>query len=447
MSDSTALVLWFLNNSLLSLLQGGFTWFNLAPKFNKYLTLFLSTVPLAFLAVSQKFIHFIAPSFLVILGLGYYFISSAVLYKDKLKTKIFVSVAIFTLQSCGSMFMVNILSFIGIDPSSNEANAAMTPYMLVHVFIFIIFTYFRKRKGLKATLNTRTMIACIIFLVGQLMLLNTSCILFMHSDWESENLIFSILRDRDRTAVLAFSICAVFSILSDIVLFYVMLNSAQNEKLKEDLKMREYQNAVNLEYYKNIEENSTKARKIRHDLANIVQTAYEIVEGGTDTDRETAKKMLDQLTSEVSDVRIEKFCQNTLVNSIASNKASLCRENGIFYDFDLRVPQETEIEEIDLCKAYVNILDNAINAASAGKDGYVKVSSFIDSQDGFLYIKSENSLFPDYKNRKAPQNSEHGYGLKILEDTARKYSGKLITDVKSDTFTVLLTMKMSGNVA
>lgn len=445
MADSTALILWFLNNALLSLLQGGFTWFNLTPKFNKYLVLFLSTVPTAFFAVSQKFIHFVAPSFIVILGLGYYFISSIVLYKDKLKTKIFVSVAIFTLESCGSIFLVNTMGFIGIDPSSNESNAVMTPYMLVYVVIFIAFTYFRKRKGLKATLHPRTLIACVIFLLGQLLLLNTSCIMLMHSDWESENLILSILRDRERTAMLAFSVCAVFSIISDIILFYVMLNSAQNERLKEELKMREYQNAVNLDYYKNIEENSTKARKIRHDLANIIQTAYEIVESGSEADRETAKNMLDQLTIEVSDVRIERFCQNTLVNAIASSKASKCREGGIFYDFDLRVPQDTGIEEIDLCKAYVNIFDNAINAASAGENGYVKVKSFTDSDNNLLCISSENSLFPDYKNRKKPQNGEHGYGLKILDDTARKYGGKLITDEKADTFTILLTLKMSEN--
>ncbi len=445
MADSTALILWFLNNALLSLLQGGFTWFNLTPKFNKYFVLFLSTVPSAFLAVSQKFITFVAPSFIVILGLGYYFVSSIVLYKDRLRTKIFVSVAIFTLESCGSMFLVNTMGFIGIDSNSNEANAVMTPYMLVYVVIFIAFTYFRKRKGLKATLRPRTLMACVIFLLGQLLLLNTCCIMLMHSDWESENLILSILRDRERTTMLAFSVCAIFSIISDIILFYVMINSSQNERLKEELKMREYQNAVNLDYYKNIEESSVKARKIRHDLANIIQTAYEIVENGTDANRDTAKNMLDQLAIEVSDVRMEKFCQNTLVNSIASRKAAECRKHGIFYDFDLRVPQDTGIEEIDLCKAYVNIFDNAINAAKAGENGYVRVKSFTDEQNGSLCISSENTLFPDYKNRKRPQNDEHGYGLKILDDTARKYNGKLITDEKADTFTVLLTLKMSEN--
>lgn len=108
-----------------------------------------------------------------------------------------------------------------------------------------------------------------------------------------------------------------------------MNRSSQNEKLREELKMQEYQNSVNLEYYKNVEQNSVEARKIRHDLANMVQTACEIMENGTDSDKESAKKMLSQLKAEVADIKIERFCQNTLVNAIASNKAAECRKNEI----------------------------------------------------------------------------------------------------------------------
>ena len=67
--------------------------------------------------------------------------------------------------------------------------------------------------------------------------------------------------------------------------------------------MQEYQNSVNLEYYKNVEQNSVEARKIRHDLANMVQTDYEIMENGTDSDKESAKKMLSQLKTEIADIK------------------------------------------------------------------------------------------------------------------------------------------------
>ena len=120
--------------------------------------------------------------------------------------------------------------------------------------------------------------------------------------------------------------------------------------------------------------------------------------------KSTAKRperMLDQLRTEVADIKIEKFCLNTLVNVIASNKANECRKNDIAYDFDLNVPRFVGIEDVDICKAYVNIFDNAINAAKALEENrYIKIRSFVDKNDGMLYISSENAVAPDYEEEK-----------------------------------------------
>lgn len=446
MSESIYEFLWYVNNIMLALLQGGFLWYNLTPKFNKHLVFLITTVPFVFFVVSQKFVDFVAPSFLVLLPLAYYFVCAAVLYKEKFRTKAFVAITIFALESCTTALLVPILNALGIGSNTPEANLILTPFLLVYTIIFIAFTYFRKRKLEGGSIRPASMLAFIIFPLSQMLLLDTCLILLNHFDWATENNPLSLFKDRDRTMLMIFAIVAVFSIAADVILFYVMNRSSQNEKLREELKMQEYQNSVNLDYYKNVEKNSVEARKIRHDLANMVQTAYEIMENGTDSDKESAKKMFAQLKTEVSDIKIERFCQNTLVNAIASNKAAECRKNEINFDFDLRVPEDLGIEEVDICKAYVNIFDNAINAAKAidGKR-YVKIKSFTSEDDGMLYISGENDIAPDYEEKKKARTGEHGYGLKILRDTAEKYGGRLVTDDKGDTFTVVMTMRTAAD--
>lgn len=357
-----------------------------------------------------------------------------------------MAITIFALESCTTALLVPILNALGIGSNTPEANLILTPFLLVYTIIFIAFTYFRKRKLEGGSIRPASMLAFIIFPLSQMLLLDTCLILLNHFDWATENNPLSLFKDRDRTMLMIFAIVAVFSIAADVILFYVMNRSSQNEKLREALKMQEYQNSVNLEYCKNVEQNSVEARKIRHDLANMVQTACEIMENGTDSDKESAKKMFAQLKAEVSDIKIERFCQNTLVNAIASNKAAECRKNDIDFDFDLRVPETLDIEEIDICKAYVNIFDNAINAAKAidGKR-YVKIKSFTNPDDGMLYISGENDIAPDYEEKKKARTGEHGYGLKILRDTAEKYGGRLVTDDKGDTFTVVMTMRAAAD--
>ena len=442
MSESIYEFLWYVNNIMLALLQGGFLWYNLTPKFNKHLVFLITTVPFVFLVVSQKFVTFVAPSFLVLLPLAYYFICAAVLYKDKFRTKAFVSIAIFALESSFSAVVASMLNLFGIGSNDPEANLVLTPFLLVYTVIFLVFTYFRKRKLEGGAIKPTSMLAFIIFPLSQMLLLDTCMILLNHFDWAGENSPLSLFKDRDRTTIIIFAVVAIFSIAADVILFYVMNRSSQNEKLREALKMQEYQN----KYYKNVEQNSVETRKIRHDLANMVQTAYEIMENGTDGDKEAAKRMFAQLKTEVSDIKIERFCENPLVNAIASNKAAECRKNNIEFDFDLRVPETVGIEEVDICKAYVNIFDNAINAAKAidGKR-YVKIKSFTDESDRMLYITGENNVAPDYEDKKKSRTGEHGYGLRILRDTAEKYGGRLVTDDKGDTFTVVMTMRAAAD--
>lgn len=173
MSESIYEFLWYVNNIMLALLQGGFLWYNLTPKFNKHLVFLITTVPFVFLVVSQKFVTFVAPSFLVLLPLAYYFICAAVLYKDKFRTKAFVSIAIFALESCFSAVLVTVLNILKIGSNDPEANLVLTPFLLVYTVIFLVFTYFRKRKLEGGAIKPTSMLAFIIFPLSQMLLLDT----------------------------------------------------------------------------------------------------------------------------------------------------------------------------------------------------------------------------------------------------------------------------------
>ena len=430
-------------NILVSLLQSGFMWYNLTPKYNKYLTLFLSAVPFSLLSLAPEFMTFLPEPVPLLIAMAYSIASAIFLFKDKLRTRIFIWFATYVIILLVEALFIYSAVFFKIDSGSPDRILSASPYIISFSSAFLtLFTFLRKIKfkGIRSRKNET--ILFISILIAQFSLVQMLLINQFNLDFSTSNLLSSIFGNYDNLVSITLLISSMFNSIADIALFVTMIHSSQNEKLREALKMQEYQNSVNLDYYKNVEKNSVEARKIRHDLANMVQTAYEIMENGTDGDKEAAKRMFAQLKTEVADIKIERFCQNTLVNAIASNKAAECRKNEIDFDFDLRVPEILDIEEIDICKAYVNIFDNAINAAKAidGKR-YVKIKSFTSEDDGMLYISGENDIAPDYEEKKKARTGEHGYGLKILRDTAEKYGGRLVTDGKGDTFTVVMTMK------
>lgn len=434
-------------NILVSLLQSGFMWYNLTPKYNKYLTLFLSAVPFSLLSLAPEFMTFLPEPVPLLIAMAYSIASAIFLFKDKLRTRIFIWFATYVIILLVEALFIYSAVFFKIDSGSPDRILSASPYIISFSSAFLtLFTFLRKIKfkGIRSRKNET--ILFISILIAQFSLVQMLLINQFNLDFSTSNLLSSIFGNYDNLVSITLLISSMFNSIADIALFVTMIHSSQNEKLREELKMQEYQNSVNLDYYKNVEKNSVEARKIRHDLANMVQTAYEIMENGTDSDKESAKKMFAQLKAEVSDIKIERFCQNTLVNAIASNKAAECRKNDIDFDFDLRVPEDLGIEEVDICKAYVNIFDNAINAAKAidGKR-YVKIKSFTSESDGMLYITGENNVAPDYEDKKKSRTGEHGYGLRILRDTAEKYGGRLVTDDKGDTFTVVMTMRVAAD--
>lgn len=434
-------------NILVSLLQSGFMWYNLTPKYNKYLTLFLSAVPFSLLSLAPEFMTFLPEPVPLLIAMAYSIASAIFLFKDKLRTRIFIWFATYVIILLVEALFIYSAVFFKIDSGSPDRILSASPYIISFSSAFLtLFTFLRKIKfkGIRSRKNET--ILFISILIAQFSLVQMLLINQFNLDFSTSNLLSSIFGNYDNLVSITLLISSMFNSIADIALFVTMIHSSQNEKLREELKMQEYQNSVNLEYYKNVEQNSVEARKIRHDLANMVQTAYEIMKNGTDGDKEAAKRMFAQLKAEVADIKIERFCQNTLVNAIASNKAAECRKNEIDFDFDLRVPEDLGIEEVDICKAYVNIFDNAINAAKAidGKR-YVKIKSFTDESDGMLYITGENNVAPDYEDKKKSRTGEHGYGLRILRDTAEKYGGRLVTDDKGDTFTVVMTMRAAAD--
>ena len=436
-------------NILVSLLQSGFMWYNLTPKYNKYLTLFLSAVPFSLLSLAPEFMTFLPEPVPLLIAMAYSIASAIFLFKDKLRTRIFIWFATYVIILLVETLFIYSAVFFGIDSGSPESIYPASPYIIsFSSALLTLFTFLRKRRFMDVKSRKNETILFISILIAQFSLVQILLINHFNLNFGDSRLLSSIFGNYDNLVSISLFTSAIFNSIADIALFITMVHSSQNERLREELKMQEYQNSVNLEYYKNVEKNSVEARKIRHDLANMVQTAYEIMENGTDSDKESAKKMFAQLKAEVSDIKIERFCQNTLVNAIASNKAAECRKNEIDFDFDLRVPETLDIEEIDICKAYVNIFDNAINAAKAidGKR-YVKIKSFTDESDGMLYITGENNVAPDYEDKKKSRTGEHGYGLRILRDTAEKYGGRLVTSDKGNTFTVVMTMKAESQPA
>lgn len=437
-------IFWYISNFISLLLTAGFLFVNLTPRFNKYVVLLVTFVPFVFFALAQHFFSETPAAFFRFAAIAYFFLAAIFLYKDKLLARIFISTSVMLINYAVVFILLMVFIAIGFNPYDDIVTYMIAlPNLILLTVLYLLFTYVRNKKLGRTVLPKGQMITFIFIPLSQFIIMVAAVMIISYYGWfRNKNTALPFFENPTKWPMIMLCVAAVLCVIADAILYYIMVRSSQNEKLREELRFKDYQNELNLEYYKTAEENSVETRKLRHDLANIIQTAYEIVKNGSEADRTAAEHMLDQLRKEVEDIKIEKFCPNTLVNAIASSKAAECRKQNIAYSFDLRVPSSLGIDEVDICKAYVNIFDNAVNAAAAVEgDRSIKIKSFVDENDGMLYISSENAVAPDYGKKKKDRAGEHGYGLKILGDTAKKYGGQFVTNESDGVFTAVLTMK------
>ena len=157
-----------------------------------------------------------------------------------------------------------------------------------------------------------------------------------------------------------------------------------------------------------------------------------------------AQSMIDDIDVYMKSFSAQRFCNNNLVNVIAANKLHTLEAAGADVQLSLIVDDNIAVADVDLCRIFTNLFDNAVNALNKLEDGRDRTFTLkCAQQDGSLIIRSENPCNADSVQESKHNNKAetgHGYGLEILRSTAQKYNGQLVTEQANGNFIVTVSM-------
>jgi sensor histidine kinase regulating citrate/malate metabolism len=78
--------------------------------------------------------------------------------------------------------------------------------------------------------------------------------------------------------------------------------------------------------------------------------------------------MITALANDINVYDSKKYCSHPVVNAVLTQKCVLAELMDISMDIDVYVPDDSEIQSIDLCSVFSNLLDNAIEACGKLSD-------------------------------------------------------------------------------
>lgn len=206
------------------------------------------------------------------------------------------------------------------------------------------------------------------------------------------------------------------------IVFYLIvtgiLDAARREEKMRILEMQGSQ-------YRAMKQYMELSARTRHDFRQSIRTIRNLFQEGN---REALGKYIDEYYDALPRTDLKQYCPNSALNALLNHYASEAEENRIRVSFRIDLPEETGVEDVDLCSITGNILDNAITACSAIPEAERRISLTALIRNGNrLFIVATNTFSGEVSRRNGQYlstgRSGSGIGLKSIRALAEKYGG------------------------
>ena len=232
------------------------------------------------------------------------------------------------------------------------------------------------------------------------------------------------------------SVGIILSIIADLVLLYVLIHGSKKEKLEKELERVRYLNEIESERNSIMEKRQKELVEMKDSFEKRIAEINDSLAAG---DKERAEQDIDKLQEELDRSRPNTYCKHAVVNAVLSEKEKVCKGLGFSLDTDLMIPAKLEVEPLNMCSIFSNLLDNAIEAVEALPENKRKISVHGEMKGNYLFVKVENPATKEHAQRK--RRKERGYGTQILEDIAKKYDGQYVASFENGVYAATVGVK------
>ena len=223
---------------------------------------------------------------------------------------------------------------------------------------------------------------------------------------------------------------------------YINLYIIRLLSLHEQLLQANTLYEVNRTHYEQLEQSQLAVRRLRHDMANHLQTMREL-------DEAALRTYIDALIDTPAMQSYTIYCENQIVNAVLQNKMTQIEQQKITAQCTIALPKQLPIQPVDLCALFANSLDNAIEACMRLPVSERRISLQTRAEKGLFVLRMCNPTIdqtPFQANTLPPSSKadrkNHGYGLPSLQEIAMRYGGTFHIARNQGIFELLITIPL-----
>lgn len=135
--------------------------------------------------------------------------------------------------------------------------------------------------------------------------------------------------------------------------------------------------------------------------------------------------------------------RNQALDIILGAKLGEAAEKGIAVEVvQADVPKSLPLSDTELCALMMNLLDNAIHAAGKTEKPFLRLD--MHQKDGFFVFVCENAAVPEpaEKSTEKKAATQHGLGMKIMEQIMNRHGNLMETERLSGSYRVTIALPL-----
>ena len=204
---------------------------------------------------------------------------------------------------------------------------------------------------------------------------------------------------------------------------------------RTEARLLAQRNELAQDSYKALRRQNEQVMMLRHDMMKHFQVLRQTV-----TDEKSAA-YLDELIGENEKIRPVVQSGNEMLDVILNSKLSAAADAGIAVKIArMKAPDKLTLSDAELCSLVMNLLDNAVEGASAPgvERPYIKLDFSV--KEHFFAISCKNSTTMEHIQKETAPG--RGLGLKIIKQIVARYDDLLETEYGTDYYSVKLAIPL-----
>lgn len=239
---------------------------------------------------------------------------------------------------------------------------------------------------------------------------------------------------------LLLSIASGCLFIATVLLFFIYSHQVKKERQTMQIQSELSRLQTEQSYYQILEQQNQQLKIYAHDAKKHLAAIQALNENPA------VGSYVTKLSDQLKDYSHGCNSGNKFLDVMLHKYDIDCKMRGIFFDYDVKDCNLSQLEEIELVAILGNLLDNAITAAEASFGKSVSLSTVYRNRYSVIVVTNSCDTAPKQTGNHliSTKSGFHGFGMKSVAKSIQKYDGDYEWDYDGEGHLFTVTVMVSA---